>query len=95
MVRLNYYWKLIFRIDIKEFESLTCILILAVAKWTKIKHGVPQSSILGPLLFLVYINDLPEAIEYKAIPIIFADDTSVLITSPNIIQFNVIFGQLN
>ena len=66
-----------------------------VSKWTKIKYVVLQGSIFGPLLFLVYINDLPEAIEYKAIPIFFADDTSVLITSPNIIQFNVIFGQLN
>jgi len=34
-------------------------------------------------LFLFYIKDLPKAINDKSIPILFADDTSVLITSPN------------
>jgi hypothetical protein len=53
-----------------------------VSKWTKIKYGVPQGAILGPVLFLVYINDLPKAIEHKTLPILFADDTSILLTSP-------------
>ena len=50
--------------------------------WEEIKHGVPQRSILGSLLFLFHINDLPKAINDKSIPLLPADDTSILITSP-------------
>ena len=53
------------------------------SEWTKIKCGVPQCSMLGPLLFLVYTNGLPRAVEQKALPIVFADDTSILLASTN------------
>jgi len=59
-----------------------------LSKWTSIKHGVPQGSILGPMLFLLYINDLPHFVNNKSTPLLFADDTSILFTRSDTTEFN-------
>ena len=44
-----------------------------------ITHGIPQGSVLGPLLFLLHINDLQKAVQHSSVHY-FADDTNLLYT---------------
>jgi hypothetical protein len=58
------------------------------SKWELIKNGVPQGSVLGPLFFLLYINELPKIITKNNSMVLFAEDTSLLITYSNDLYFN-------
>ena len=62
-------------IDFLSFRKQRAVLNGPVSQWTNIEAGVPQGSILGPLLFLIYINDLSDDLLTNAK--LFADDTSL------------------
>jgi hypothetical protein len=55
--------------------------------WKEVNQGVQQGSILGPILFPFYINDLSKlaSIGTKILP--YTDDTSIIVTSPNLETF--------
>ena len=84
----TYDWFLSYLSNRKQCVSINKV---TNSPYLKITCGVPQGSILGPLLFLLYVNDFPKASPILS-PIMFADDTNLFYSSPSI---NVLYNTVN
>ena len=59
---------------------LTCAIKSVLPKEKSVRYGAPQVSILGPILFLLFMNDLPFTVT-KSVTTLFADNATLTISS--------------
>ena len=85
---ISNYWFRSYLSDRSQFVSISGFN----SDYKTVKHGVPQGSVLGPLLFLIFINDLNIAIKHSE-TFHFADDTCLLIIKDSVKQINKVVNK--
>ena len=75
------------RIRITESSIRSMMSMMLCSEFQPITIGVPQGSVLGPFLFLVYINDLPNS--FNSNVILYGDDSTVICSEKNIHYLNL------
>ena len=79
--------------SVNRLQYVECAKTLSSA-CSRVTHGVPQGSILGPLLFLVHVNDFKSCLN-KSDAIMFADDTTILATNKSLsVLFDIVNKEL-
>ena len=73
-----------------RFQFVSCNEVLS--EYKPITCGVPQGSVLGPTLFLLYINDLPNSSDYFTFRL-FADDSNLFHTFP-VRKYEIDLGEI-
>ena len=56
---------------------------IAKSDWVVINHGVPQGTVLRPLVFILYVKHFSEAVSMNCDVLQFADDTAILCNAKN------------
>jgi hypothetical protein len=74
-------------VEIHHMDQKNLKIKIVTSTLKEIKYGVPQGSVLGSLLFFMFINDLPHVIQNAEV-VLFVDDTSILITENNTLLLN-------
>ena len=64
-----------------------------VSEWKDVMSGVPQGTVLGPLLFVIYINDMPDVV--NNLTKLFADDTKLISTIKNRLDIELLQEDIN
>ena len=59
-----------------------CVVNGQMSDFRTLSCGIPQGTIIGPLLFLIYINDLPNCLDFSDTKM-YADDTNLTVASPS------------
>lgn len=67
--------------DIVTICNHTRTEITKRSSYTTVKYGVPQGSVLGPLLFILYINELPDTVDNQMV--LYADDSTIIFPGNN------------